>query len=82
MSVTVCWRPIPLRDARYLEHFIGSTGLGQLRDTFGSPHAECIQLDRTAIPMLRGMAVTGSKAFGEIADILEEHHAIEIWGEW
>jgi hypothetical protein len=87
VSVSVCWRPVPPRNARGLDGFLGSTGLEVLRRTFG-PDSGPIKLGAGDVPRLRAMAEVDegcdrkNSAYSELADLVEQHDAIEVWGEW
>jgi hypothetical protein len=87
MSVSLCWRPKPPRDSRSLEGFLGSTGLVVLRSVFGDGTSGRIQLNLSSVDRLRAMAVVETRegrrsAYNELADLVEKHEAIEVWGEW
>lgn len=74
MSVTVHWRPCSETTA-FFNHG-RSTSFEKVRRAFGTTIEEC------NVPALRAMAIAADDPFyDEVANVVEKHKAIEIWGE-
>lgn len=74
MSVTVHWRPL----GEVTAYFKGgtSTSYDKVKRAFGT------RIETYNVPALRAMAIAADDPFyDEIADTVERHKAIEIWGE-
>jgi hypothetical protein len=75
MSVSIHWRPAT--DSGKTFSSGTSDQLEKLQKVFGNG------LSQEDITVLRAMAVAASTTFyDEVADIVENVGAIEIWGEW
>jgi len=73
MTVTICWRPIGQKNRRFNKGV--SSQLNILHDIFGT------SIPIKAIFTLRAMEkVCGTGFYGEVADILEKHGEINVWG--
>jgi hypothetical protein len=85
------WRPTH-KGAKSLSVLM-SNDLAVLREVFGYPEGP-VKLIVGDAPRLRAMAVAaewarcgagphpGTSAYDEIADLLDAHESIEVWGEW
>ncbi len=75
MSVTINWRPV----ANNERSFSGGTSsdLSALEKTFGK------RIDSGDLLILRAMAVaSGNKFYDEVAEAVEKHECIEVWGSY
>ena len=77
MSMTIYWEPVhegfALKDT-------GATSdtMKRLEETFGSAP---IELNESQTFALRAMTkASGTKAYENLADIIDEHGAIRVWG--
>jgi hypothetical protein len=77
MSVSIYYRPVSDTGKRFNNGL--SKELEKLKAMFGSD----LELDESAIPILRAMATAADSAFyDEVADKIEKIGSIKIWGVW
>jgi hypothetical protein len=78
--------PVPPKDARCLKGGgATSSTLETLKRVFGHDTGR-IHLEQKDVATLRAMSEVsdgwGAGCYKELADEIEQHDAIEVWGEW
>ena len=75
MSVSIRYRIVSRADHSF--HCGTSTDLDNLQRVFGD------RIEEADIPTLRAMSIVGATRFyDEVADAVEKHGTIQVWGEW